>query len=178
MHGLPSPEHDCSHQEYLVCKLCTLPRPLHKNKHSMNSSDINEPSIWAEPGYSGTYGSGSVLALTGTAVTVTQSYSASSSRMIWLVLLWLVLLLLVVGLVYVLVDCRCRNQNQMHHQQQDVPETHDVTVAVAEAVVAIEPKRRKTDNLIGLTILFVGSFIGLGLSIFSISTCEFASRHA
>mmetsp|Transcript_13369 Transcript_13369/g.19100 ORF Transcript_13369/g.19100 Transcript_13369/m.19100 type:complete len:296 (+) Transcript_13369:85-972(+) len=139
----------------------------------MNSSDVNErPFI--SPGSDveepaaiamGTYGP-----------VLSQSYSGgsrSSSGMIWLLLLWFVLILLVVGLVYVLVECRCRNQNQK--LQQDVPETHDVAVAVAEPVVAVEPKHRKIDNLIGLTILYVGSFIGLGLSIFSISTCEFAS---
>ncbi len=149
----------------------------------MNSSGVNEPSIspgsdadepfiiWAGGSSGGTYGP--VLA------TATNTQSGSSAAYSWglisLVLLWMVLLLLVVGLVYVLVECRCMNQNQEHHQQQDVPETHDVVVAVAEPVVAIEPKRRKFDDLIGLTILFVGSFIGLGLSIFSLSTCNFAS---
>ncbi len=175
MHGrskvIPSPKHDCSRHINTLLPHCI--------KQSMNSSDINEPSI--SPGSDaeepaaiaiGTYGP--VL----TTATVTHSYaeSASSSGVIWFVLLWLVLLLLVVGLVYVSVECRCRNQNQKQHQQQDVPETHDVTLAVAEPVVVVgEPKSRQFDNLIGLTILFVGSFIGLGLSIFSISTCEFAS---
>ena len=46
---------------------------------------------------------------------------------------------------------------------------------VAEPVVAVSTRRSKIHNIIGMTILFVGSLFGLGLSVFSNLTCDFVS---
>jgi hypothetical protein len=123
--------------------------------NTMNSmySDISEPSI--------SQGSDA----DGPSATATLSYQQSSSAysvFLWFFIIWIVLFTLIAALVYVLIECRCR-QNPKQQQRQEVHET----------VVAVASRRRKVKNGIVLTIQFAGSLIGLGLSIYSIVTCEF-----
>ena len=122
-------------------------------------------------------------AVTATTATVTFGGTTSSSgvsAIVYFGLCWIVLLSLIVALVCVSVECRCRKdqklqQEQQQQQQQSSPVTpHDVEVA-EPVVVAVNSRSRKIHNVIGLTILFVGSLFGLGLSIFSIMTCEFVT---
>ena len=102
-----------------------------------------------------------------------EESASGGSTMGFFFFVWLVLLILIALLAYVLVECRCREKQKQQQQQEEVPETHHVEVA--EPVVAVESRSRKINNGIGLTILFLGCFIGLGLSIFSTVTCEFVT---
>ena len=143
--------------------------------NTMNDSNATEPSTTPISQGSDADGPFSYGPVATPVTTATQSYEESSSgnTMVYFFLCWIVLLILIVALVYVLVECRCR-RNQKQRQLQSLPETHDVEVA--EPVVAVESSRsRKMNYHIGLAILFVGSLFGLGLSIFSIVTCEFAA---
>lgn len=134
--------------------------------NNMNS-DMSEPSI--------SQGSDA----DGPGATATLSYEESSSAVAaatYFFIIWIVLLMLIAALVYVLVEYRCRKNQKQQQQQQEVPEAHDVEVA--ESVVAVASRRRRVMDVIGLTILFVGSLIGLGLSIFSIVSCEFVTLNS
>eukprot|EP00985_Skeletonema_marinoi_P008001 scaffold3557_cov144-Skeletonema_marinoi.AAC.10 len=139
----------------------------------MNVSNATEPSTTPISQGSDADGPFSYGPVATPVVSYGESSSASGGNtMVYFFLCWIVLLTLIVALVYVLVECRCR-RNQKQQQLQSLPETHDVEVA--EPVVAVESRSRKMNYHIGLAILFVGSLFGLGLSIFSIATCEFAA---
>jgi len=139
----------------------------------MNDSNATEPSTTPISQGSDADGPFSYGPVATPVVSYAESSSASGGNtMVYFFLCWIVLLTLIVALVYVLVECRCR-RNQKQRQLQSLPETHDVEVA--EPVVAVESRSRKMNYHIGLAILFVGSLFGLGLSIFSIATCEFAA---
>ena len=121
--------------------------------------------------------------VTATTATVTFGGTTSSSGMsaiVYFGLCWIVLLSLIVALLCVLVECRNRRDQklqQQHHQlqlQSSSATPHDVEVA-EPVVVAVSSRSRKIHNFIGLAILFIGSLFGLGLSIFSMLTCEFVT---
>lgn len=114
---------------------------------------------------------------TGKEVTLASSEDSASSVSagLYFFIVWLVLLILIITLLCITIDCRCKrkvNQQRQHEQQL----SHDTEAGEQQtSTMQTETRSNKFNNGIGITVLFLGSLIGLGLSVFSIITCEFVT---
>ncbi len=134
---------------------------------------MSEPSV----GDYNNDGQGTMVTLPSDTAKVTLASSEESASSVsaglYFFIVWLVLLILIIILLCITIDCRCKRKlNQQQHEQQ----SHDTEAGEQQtSTMQTETRSKKFNNGIGITILFLGSLIGLGLSVFSIITCEFVT---
>lgn len=124
-------------------------------------------------------GQGPMVTLSSDTAMVTLSSSEESasgvSAGLYFFIVWIVLLILIITLLCITIDCRCKSKVKQRHQQQE-QQSHDMEAGEQQtSTVQTETRGKKFNNGIGITVLFLGSLIGLGLSVFSIITCEFVT---
>jgi heme exporter protein D len=107
-----------------------------------------------------------------------EESASSVSAGLYFFIVWLVLLILIITLLCITIDCRSKRKvNQQHQQQQQhEQQSHDTEAGEQQtSTMQTETRSKKFNNGIGITVLFLGSLIGLGLSVFSNITCEFVT---
>lgn len=105
-----------------------------------------------------------------------EESASSVSAGLYFFIVWLVLLILIITLLCITIDCRCKRKVNQQQQQQYEQQSHDTEAGEQQTnTMQTETRSKKFNNGIGITILFLGSLIGLGLSVFSIITCEFVT---
>jgi heme exporter protein D len=127
-------------------------------------------------------GQGPMVTLSSDTAKVTLASSEESASSVsaglYFFIVWLVLLILIITLLCITIDCRCKRKvnQQQQQQQQHEQQSHDTEAGEQQtSTMQIETRSKKFNNGIGITVLFLGSLIGLGLSVFSIITCEFVT---
>lgn len=148
-------------------------------------SFISDETIMSEPSPTqndyNNNGQGPMVTLSSDTANVTLASSEESASSVsaglYFFIAWLVLLILIITLLCITIDCRCKRKvNQQQQQQQYEQQSHDTEAGEQQTnTMQTETRSKKFNNGIGITILFLGSLIGLGLSVFSIITCEFVT---